>query len=97
MTKLCFTLLDKLEASRRQLWITDPVSWHQYLTERKTAEVQAVKSTATEIRLRLSSQPDPAFYALPLSLVTRVPSDWQACSITQEAAATRASVTDGLV
>ncbi len=90
-------LLDKLESERDRLWITDPISWHQYQTERKTAELKTLKSEATEIRLSLSSQADPALYDMPLSLVTRVPADWKACAITQGTVKTRAQAVDGQV
>ena len=66
-------LLDKLEACRDQLWITDPISWHQYLTERKSLRVEALSADGRQVRLRLSYDADPAFYDLPLTLATRVP------------------------
>lgn len=90
-------LLDKLDACRDRLWITDPVSWHQYETERKTAAVKTVQSTPREIRLQLSSQADPSFYDLPLSLATRVPAAWKACTITQATLKTKVAVADGQV
>ena len=76
-------LLDKLAASRDQLWITDPVSWHQYVTERKSAEVKQVAADKGRISLQLSSAADPVFYDLPLTLETSVPPDWKSCRIRQ--------------
>jgi hypothetical protein len=95
-TEWFIALLDKLESHREQLWITDPVSWHQYQTQRKTAEVKVVKSTPLEIRLQLSSKTDPALYDLPLSLSTRVPANWKDCSVTQGATKSNATVVDGV-
>lgn len=87
--------LDKLETERAQLWLTDPLSWHQYLTERKTAAVKVLASDASLIRLELTSQADPAFYQLPLSLQTKVPAAWKKCSVSQGATQTVVAVIDG--
>ncbi|NBV21974.1 MAG: hypothetical protein EBS05_08650 [Proteobacteria bacterium] len=76
-------LLDKLEASQDRVWITDVVSWHQYVTERRTAELKQLPSDAGIFRLELSCQADPAFYDLPLTLSTQVPADWKKVSVTQ--------------
>jgi hypothetical protein len=65
-------LLDKLESCRDQLWITDPISWHKYLTERKGAAVRLLHEDKQRIRLQLSCTADPAFYDLPLTLSTSV-------------------------
>jgi len=76
-------LLDKLEAERDRLWITDPVSWHKYATERKAAELKELVSTDTEIRVSLTSGTDPKLYDLPLTLSTKVPAAWKSCVVTQ--------------
>lgn len=76
-------LLDKLEACAGQLWVTDPLSYHKYDTERSTAKVSAVESTATSVRLSLASDSDPHFYDHPLTLVTTVPASWKRVTITQ--------------
>ena len=76
-------LLDKLEASRDQLWITDVVSYHKYLAERQEAELQVVRANKDHIELMLTSKADPALYDLPLSLSTKVPPDWKNCLVTQ--------------
>ena len=90
-------LLDKLEAECAQLWLTDPLSWHQYTTERKTASVKVLQSNATLIRLEVTSQADPAFYDLPLSLDTKVPASWKKCVVSQGAAKVEVPVVDGEV
>jgi peptidoglycan/xylan/chitin deacetylase (PgdA/CDA1 family) len=76
-------LLDKLDANREQLWITDPVSWHKYRTERQGAELKVVQKGATQIKLALACKTDAALYDLPLTLAVKVPADWKECEITQ--------------
>jgi len=90
-------LLDKLEANRDKLWITDPISWHQYATERASTEVKVVQSEPNAIQVQLSSNTDPEFYDMPLTLSTRVPSTWKACQVAQGAAKTTVSVNNGQV
>ena len=90
-------LLDKLEASRDQLWITDTASYQKYLTERQSAEVKVLQSDKSGIRIELSSKADPAFYDLPLTLSTKVPADWKSCIIEQKAAKTTVAVQNGAV
>ena len=76
-------LLDKLEASRDQVWVPDVVSWHQYVTERQSAEVKVLQAGKDRIRLDLSCKADPALYDLPLTLSTKVPADWKNCVVAQ--------------
>lgn len=90
-------LLDKLEAVQDQVWVTDVVSWHQYVTERESAEIKNVKSDKDTISLELSCKADPALYDLPLTLSTKVPSDWRNCVVTQGANASTVPVRDGAV
>ena len=90
-------LLDKLDSCRDQLWITDPISWHKYLTERKGAEVTVLQDDEQQIRLRLSCTADPAFYDLPLTLSTGIPSTWKTCVIQQGKTETKAAVVHGSV
>lgn len=90
-------LLDKLEATRDQVWVPDVVSWHQYVTERKTAAVKVVHSDKTRIRLDLTCEADPALYDLPLTLSTKVPADWKSCVVTQGTTRTPQPVKDGAV
>lgn len=76
-------VLDKLDANRDQLWITDPLSYHKYLTERSAAVVSEISSTPARIQISLKSDADPAFYDLPLTLATRVPVGWTHASVQQ--------------
>jgi hypothetical protein len=90
-------MLDKLDANREQLWLTDPLSWHQYLTERQTASVKVLQSAPNLIRLELTSQAEPTFYDLPLSLESKVPAAWKTCAVSQGATKTSVPVVDGQV
>lgn len=90
-------LLDKLEAEREQLWVTDAASWHKYVKERQATEVKVAESTPMVIRLNLSSALDPALYDLPLTLSTKVPAHWKTCTVTQGATKTDVPVRDGAV
>jgi peptidoglycan/xylan/chitin deacetylase (PgdA/CDA1 family) len=88
-------LLDKLEADRDRLWITDPISWHKYLTERKTAELKELLSDEREVRISLTGTADPALYDLPLTLSTKVPAGWKRCIVSQGDAVSPALPVDG--
>lgn len=90
-------LLDKLESVRDQVWITDVVSWHQYLTERGSAKIKTVSSDADAITLELTSKADTALYDLPLTLSTKVPAAWENCIVTQGANTKALLVKDGTV
>jgi peptidoglycan/xylan/chitin deacetylase (PgdA/CDA1 family) len=90
-------LLDRLEAVRDQVWITDVVSWHQYVTERGSAEIKSVKVEKDGISLELGCKADPALYDLPLTLSTKVPAEWKSCVVTQGANTTTVTVQDGAV
>ncbi len=80
-----FPLLDGLKArsDKGDLWITDHISAHQYETERDSAEVRVVEQNASSIRLELKSKADPIYYDLPLTLITRVPTDWKHARVLQ--------------
>lgn len=90
-------LLDKLESVRDQLWITDVVSWHQYVTERSSAEIKNAKADADTISLELTCKADPVLYNLPLTLATKVPADWENCLVTQGANTKSLLVKNGMV
>lgn len=90
-------LLDKLESVRDQLWITDVVSWHQYVTERSSAEAKTVSADKDTVTLELSCKSDPALYDLPLTLSTQVPAAWENCLVTQGANTKALLVKDGAV
>ena len=90
-------LLDKLDANQDRLWITDPVSWHQYVTERDSAGVKTLSADEGSVRLNLTCAADPAFYDLPLTLSMRVPAGWRQCRVVQGTSQTKATPTNGLV
>ncbi len=90
-------ILDKFDAEKERLWVTDVVSYHQYKTERETAEVKVLQSVPRGIRLTLTSKADPALYDLPLTLETVVPGDWKACVVKQDGKETPVTISDGKV
>ncbi len=90
-------LLDKLEANKEQLWVTDAISWHQYAAERKGAEVKVLEVSKSRIRIRLTSKEDPVFYDLPLTLSTQVPPEWKQCRVTQGGKSTTIPAAGGVV
>jgi hypothetical protein len=87
----------QLQDNRELLWITDPISWHKYLTERKAAAVKVLAGDSRQIRLQLACTADPVLYDLPLTLATRVPSEWKACLVTQGPAKTSVPAVNGVV
>jgi len=78
-------ILDKLEAEREQLWITDTVSWGKYVKERTAAKVEVLESTPASIRLKLTCSLDPALFDAPLTLSTKIPDTWKTCTVMQGA------------
>lgn len=90
-------ILDKLQANQDKIWITDPVSWHQYVTERTGAEVKTLSSDKDQITVQLTSPADPALYDLPLTLSTTVPADWREVQVKQGSTEVKVPVKDGLV
>ncbi len=90
-------LLDKLEASREELWIADVVSWHQYVKERESAVIKVLQYDKDRVRLNVTSNLDPALYNLPLTLSTKVPADWKNCVVVQGTSKTPTPVKDGAV
>lgn len=80
-----FGLLDGLKERRDRgdLWITDHISQVQYEAERAGATVRVLERGRQAMRVQLASSADPVFYCLPLTLVTQVPADWQACRVSQ--------------
>lgn len=76
-------LLDKLDATKDQLWIADPVSYHKYLAEREGAELKIIHGDEKQIRLRLTCRTDSGLYDMPLTLYAKVPSIWKKCSVEQ--------------
>jgi peptidoglycan/xylan/chitin deacetylase (PgdA/CDA1 family) len=90
-------LLDKLAACSKEVWVTDHVTYHKYLTERQSAAVKVIEAGKNRIRLELSSSTDPALYDASLTLETRVPADWKACRVEQGATRSECPVTGGMV
>ncbi len=90
-------LLDKLDACRAEVWVTDHITYHKYLTERASAVVKVVRADKDQIRLHLSCAADPALYDVPLTLETRVPPEWAVCKIEQGSAKTERPVVGGVI
>lgn len=90
-------LLDKLEAERDRLWITDAASWHKYVKERDGTKVTVVEAGKDRIRLALKSELDPALYDEGLSISAKVPSDWKRCQIVQGAGQSTVPAPEGTV
>ncbi|MDQ8208679.1 polysaccharide deacetylase family protein [Coraliomargarita sp. SDUM461003] len=92
-----FPLLDDLaeKQAANELWVTDHISWHQYKTEREAATVEVLNANESKIELKLSADVDPELYDLPLTLITKVPSSWKQCHITQGESKWLASAEDG--
>jgi len=90
-------LLDALEKERNELWITDPVSWHQYATERDSTKIKLLESTLTKLRIGLESSLDVQLYNLPLTLSTRVPAGWSECTVTQGERSRKVPVRSGII
>lgn len=90
-------LLDKLEAHRDQLWISDAASWHKYVKEREGAEIRLIEAGKGRIRLALSGKTDPALYDEPLTLSTTVPAGWKRCLVVQGSTRSEVPVRDRVV
>jgi len=91
-------LLDFLVSVEDDLWIGGYISVYKYREERETALVSVRDVTEDEIRLDLTSHMDPVLYDEPLTLITEVPGDWEACTISHEASTTPCpAIVDGFV
>ncbi len=90
-------LLDYLKAKSdaRELWVTDHITWHQYVVERDAATVRTLNVTANGIQLELKSSADSELYDQPLTLVTEVPATWGACTIAQGETTVLATAVNG--
>lgn len=89
--------LDKLDEKREQVWIADAASYMEYLTERQTAVVKVLANGKDGIRIELTCAADPALYDFPLTLSTKVPTDWKAAVVTQGTSKVEVPVTAGTV
>ncbi len=78
-------LLDELKrrSDAGDLWVTDHISVHKYETERASAQVKTQPGMG-RMTVKLTSQADPKFYDLPLSVRTKVPAGWKMCTVQQE-------------
>jgi peptidoglycan/xylan/chitin deacetylase (PgdA/CDA1 family) len=90
-------LLDKMAEHKEEMWITDPISWHKYVTERDSAAVEVLDATAGPMRIRLTSKADPALYDAPLTLATRVPAGWHFCNVVQGTTQVKVAVADSQI
>ncbi|OGV57010.1 MAG: hypothetical protein A2X45_12535 [Lentisphaerae bacterium GWF2_50_93] len=90
-------MLDRLDANREKLWVTDPISMHKYETERNGAQVKILESGEKGIRIVLSTSADANLYDLPLTLITKVPAAWKKCKITQSGKTVTAEAANGEV
>jgi len=90
-------IMDKLDAEKERIWVTDVVSYHQYKTQRDGAEVKVLQTVPKGIRLTLNTNADPAFYDHPLTLETKVPADWKECTVKQGGSETTVPITAGVV
>jgi peptidoglycan/xylan/chitin deacetylase (PgdA/CDA1 family) len=92
-------VLDGLRQRRDkgELWITDHISMHQYETQRNAAEVRLQETDDHGFRLELKCRADPQLYDLPLTLVTRVGTDWKRATVTQGDKTTVVAVQNGTI
>lgn len=90
-------LLDKLDAHRDELWLADPLSFHKYDTERRTARVDVLAVTDASIRLSLRTESDPRYYDQPLTLAAVVSPAWTRVTVTQAGASRTHAVKNGEV
>ncbi len=76
-------LIDHLAAQRNKLWITDPISAHQYETQLATAKVVVIRRDAKQVDLKLTTDADVELYDQPMTLVVQVPTAWKSCTAVQ--------------
>jgi peptidoglycan/xylan/chitin deacetylase (PgdA/CDA1 family) len=88
-------LLDGLEARRSSLWIADTLSVHKYETTRAKAQVKFKQDGPGLLRVLLTADVNLALYDQPLTLVTKVPADWEKCQVVQGTARTTVAVENG--
>ena len=79
------TVLDGVaeRRDRGDLWVTDHISWYQYLKERQAAKLTLLFASADLIRLDLTTTLDAQLYDLPLSLITPAPAGWTSVLVSQ--------------
>lgn len=90
------TLLDKLVLNRDRIWVTDPISWHQYVVEREATQLTTARD-GQGLSVTLSCTADAELYNLPLTVKTEVPAEWETCEIRQGSRKTQAHPQGGTV
>ena len=90
-------LLDYLVEKEEQVWVGTHTQVHKYDVEQESARASILEATAEEIRLDLTAETDPLLYDYPLTLQTRVPSDWESCRVVQTRTAENYPVNAGMV
>jgi len=89
-------ILDKLDACRDVLWVSDTASIMKYAAERKAATVKVAENTPAKVRLTLTTTLDAKLYDEPLSLATKVPAAWKQAVVTQGESKVTVPVTGGV-
>jgi peptidoglycan/xylan/chitin deacetylase (PgdA/CDA1 family) len=90
-------VLDKLDASREVLWVSDTASIMKYAAERKASQVKVVENAPGKVRLSLTTTLDARLYDEPLSLATKVPAGWKQAVVTQGETKATVPVAEGIV
>lgn len=89
-------VLDKLDASRDALWVSDTASVMKYAAERKASQVKVAENAAGKVRLSLTTTLDPKLYDEPLSLATKVPAAWIRAAVVQGKTKATVPVVEGV-
>ena len=88
-------LKDRRDAGN--LWITDHISYYQYMTERNAATVTILSASDEQIRVDLKSSADAELYDHALTLITSVPANWSEALVTQGTTSLRVPVSGGQI
>jgi peptidoglycan/xylan/chitin deacetylase (PgdA/CDA1 family) len=96
-TDMFTALLNKLVDCRDQIWVTDHITYHKYLTERDGAQVKVIQADKEQIRIQLSSQASQELYDTELTLETCVPPEWKTCQVEQGTLRSEHPVINGVV
>jgi peptidoglycan/xylan/chitin deacetylase (PgdA/CDA1 family) len=95
-TDFFHAILDKLDASREELWVSDTATIMKYAAERKASQVKVIANEKDKIRISLTTTLDTKFYDEPLTLATKVPAGWKNATVTQGEKKTTVPVKDGV-
>lgn len=96
-TDMFTALLGKLAASSNQVWVTDHITYHKYLTERDSAQGKVLQADKEQIRIQLSSLAAQELYDTALTLETCVPREWKVCQVEQGPVRSEHLVINGVV